>query len=246
MIPLLRQPAVLALGMTLSWASAGQAQPYAPPPPNRGAVDLNRMIHEMEQRVRHLSEDIASDMGRSPQGRHLLQDTRELAVSVEQMHQALHDQARPAQVRQAYASIDAAWHHLEGQFAQRGVSPAVNRAAQRVGQIDTQLHQALDMTGPVNLNGMVREMEQRVRHLSEDITSDMGRSPQGRTFARRLPGTGRLARPDGPGPEHVSRPGPGAPAVRGRRCGLAPPGVDVEAARCDAGRPAGGLARRAD
>ncbi|MCA1685518.1 MAG: hypothetical protein LC745_05940 [Planctomycetia bacterium] len=121
---------VAALGLTRS----GHGQAVAP-------ADLNNLTHQMAERVRHLGEDITSDLGPTPAGKHLAQDTQELAQAVDEFHESLHDNRDPARSRQAYAGIETTWQHLRGQFA-RASSPAVVRAAERVEQLDAQIRQA--------------------------------------------------------------------------------------------------------
>src|SRR4051794_21443054 len=79
-----------------------------------GPADLNALTHEMAERVRRLSEDVASDLGRTPAGRHQMQDTQELAQAVDEFHETLHQRRDPIQVRQAYAGIESSWQHLRG------------------------------------------------------------------------------------------------------------------------------------
>ena len=62
-------------------------------------------------------------------------------------HPGLHNNRDPAQVRQAFAGIETTWQHLRGQLA-RASSPAVNRAAGRVDQLDAQIRQALGLNAP--------------------------------------------------------------------------------------------------
>src|SRR5438067_10091915 len=130
--------AVLALGI----AGAGFGQTAAP-------GDVTNLAHQMAERVRHLGEDIAADLGQSPAGPVLIQDTQELAQAVDQFHAILHDRPDPFRVRQAYAGIDVTWHHLRNQLTQAGVSsPAVDRAARQVEELDARLHQALGLNNP--------------------------------------------------------------------------------------------------
>lgn len=177
--------AVTALVLGLTRAGLGQ---FTPPPPN--PPDVNRLIHEMAARVRDLGEDIASDLGTTPQGPHLIEDTRELAEAVDQAHEALHNQPDPATVQRAYAGIDQTWHHLAVQLAQPGIAtPSVSEAAMRVAALDVQIHRVLGLVPPgggppravpANLGALVHELARRVRHLREDIAIDLQTTPQGR------------------------------------------------------------------
>lgn len=137
-----RSFAIWGMGLVLGLAQAGLAQ-VAPPAPGQ-QPDINNLSHQMAEQVRILGEDIASDLGQTPQGRHLLQDLQELAQAVEGFHESLHNVQDPYARRQAYTGIDQTWHHLKGRLAQYS-SPAVDRAAQRVENLDQQIHQALGM-----------------------------------------------------------------------------------------------------
>ncbi len=131
----------------------GTRQPVSPyynqpaPAPVAGPrTDLNVLSHAMAQRVRHLGEDVAADLGGSPQANHLVEDTQELALTVDQFHETLHDLRDPNQLRQAYAGIDQSWHHLKTMLAEPGFStPAINQAALRVDQVAQQLRQAIGL-----------------------------------------------------------------------------------------------------
>jgi hypothetical protein len=104
----------------------------------------------MAERVRHLGEDISSDLAQTPAGRHLIQDTQELAQAVDQFHDSLHGSRDPNQVRQAFVGIEGTWQHLREQLARPGVSsPAVGRAASHVDRLAAQIRQGLGLTAPM-------------------------------------------------------------------------------------------------
>ena len=181
-----------------------ERSPSPNPDPNaRPQADLNNLIHQMAERVRRLGEDIASDLGRTPQGRHLIQDLRELAISIDEFHESLHNTRDPYQLRQAYTGIDQTWHHLKWQLTQPGVtSPAVGRAAGRVDELDAAIHQALDLrmytpayaplpagapavpTEFVEAQRLAVALEQRAQALAATVQAEMAG----------VPGADRLAR----------------------------------------------------
>jgi hypothetical protein len=191
---------VLAPVMALGLTRVGQGQPVAP------AADLNNLTHQMAERVRHLGEDIASDLGQTPVGKHLAQDTQELAQAVDEFHESLHDNRDPARIQQAYAGIETTWQHLRGQFA-RGSSPAVIRAADRVEQIDAQIRQALGVnappagfyggdqapTGIADTRRLAHAIVDRANALAATIQADMGRDPNGAALARDATELARVA-----------------------------------------------------
>src|SRR4051794_29266371 len=198
--------AIRTAGLALLASQAALAQVVPPPTPGPSArplADLNNLTHRMAERVRHLGEDIGSDLGRTPQGRHLLEDLRELAVSVDEFHESLHDTRDPYRLRQAYTGIDQTWHHLKWQLTQPGVaSPAVDRAAGRVDEIDAAIHQAMGLRayapayGPpppgapavavelVEARRLAVALEQRAQALAAVVQADMAG----------VPGSNRLAR----------------------------------------------------
>ncbi len=171
--------ALLGLGCVLGASAAAGGQAIAPPGRVAG-TDLNGLVHRMSEQVRHLYEDIESDLGRSPAGGHVLQDAQELSQAVDQFHESLHARLAPSQVRQAYLGIDGSWHHLKEALARRGSSPAVDRAVVRVDEIDGQLHQALSLDVPAPLADLCEQLFNRVQRLSEDIQRDLGQTPGGR------------------------------------------------------------------
>ncbi len=81
---------VLAMVVALGLVGTGHGQAVAPP-------DLNNLVHQRAERVRHLGEDISSDLGQTPAGRHLIQDTQELAQAVDEFHESLHNSRDPFQ-----------------------------------------------------------------------------------------------------------------------------------------------------
>ena len=170
------------------------------------ASDLNNLVHQMADRVRHLGEDITSDLGQTPAGRHMIQDTQELAQAVDEFHESLHNVPDPLQRRQAYTGIETTWQHLRGQFAQ-GSSPAVIRAADRVEQLDAQIRQALGLNGPPigfydgrqapnginDTRRLAHALVDRAEALAAVIQADMGRDPNGAALAQDAGELARLA-----------------------------------------------------
>lgn len=140
---------LLGIVFALSFTQASIAQP--PPRPNPSSrqaagPDLVGLSHQMADQVRHLGEEIQTDLARTPEGRHLLQDINELARTTDEFHDALHDTRDPYARRQAYAGIHQTWRHLKRQLVKPGASTsATNRAAAGVDQLDQQIQQALGL-----------------------------------------------------------------------------------------------------
>jgi hypothetical protein len=192
-------PLGVAMVVFLGLARANHGQVVTPP-------DLNNLVHQMGDRVRHLGEDIASDLGQTPAGRHLIQDTQELAQAVDEFHESLHNTPDLLQRRQAYAGIETTWQHLRGQLAQAS-SPAVIRAANRVEQLDAQIRQALGVnvppvgfyggrqapTGIADTQRLAHALTDRAESLAATIQADMGRDPNGAALARDARELARLA-----------------------------------------------------
>src|SRR5437762_2261329 len=104
-----RRLAFWTVGLVLGMSQASRSQ--VPPPPNpdpnaRPQVDLNDVTHRMAERVRQLQEDLGSDLGRTPEGRYLLQDLRELALSVDEFQESLRSTRDPYQLRRSYTGLD--------------------------------------------------------------------------------------------------------------------------------------------
>jgi hypothetical protein len=190
-----RLAAVVVLGL----AGTGRSQVVPPP-------DVNNLAHQMADRVRHLGEDIASDLGQAPPGRHLLQDTQELAQAVEEFHESLHEGRDPNRTRQAFAGIESSWQHLRGQLAQAS-SPAVNEAASRVDELDAQIRQALGLNAPppgfygggpapAGINETQRlahALVSRTQGLAAAVQATLGGDPNGAALARDAAELARLA-----------------------------------------------------
>lgn len=190
---------VFTTAAVLGLAQVGHAQAVA-------QADLNNLVHQMAERVRHLGEDIASDLSQPPEGKHLAQDTQELAQAVDEFHESLHNKRDPAQTRQAYAGIESTWQHLRGQFA-RASTPAVIRAADRVEQLDAQIRQALGVnappagfyggaqapTGIADTQRLAHALVDRANALAAVIQAEMGRDPNGAALGRDAAELARVA-----------------------------------------------------
>ncbi len=189
----------VTMAMVVGLAGVGVGQVVPP-------ADVNNLVHQLAERVRHLGEDITSDLGQTPAGKHLLQDAQELAQSLDDFHETLHDKRDPNQTRQAYAGIETSWQHLRGQLA-RASSPAVDRAAARVEQLDAQLRQALGLNNPppvfynapqapagiAETQRLGHALVERADSLVVFIRADMARDPNGAALARDATELVRLA-----------------------------------------------------
>lgn len=196
--------AILGMGLALGLSQAGLAQ-INPRPGPAGQADVNALSHEMAERVRHLGEDISSDLGQTPQGRHLLQDLEEMAQATDEFHDSLHNARDPFQKRQAYTGIHQTWHHLRENLAKPGFStPAVDRAANRVDAIDAQIQQALGLRGYPQIGNnqppvgpapqpvasfaptqrLGYTLVQRAEYLVSTIQAESANLPNGARFAR--------------------------------------------------------------
>jgi hypothetical protein len=182
---------VLGIGLTLGLSHAGRAQ-FA------GQPDVNNLADRMADEVRRMGEDIAGDLGQTPQGQHLLQDTRELAQAVGEFHDSIRDRPDPIRARQSYSGIDASWHHLRRMLTQPGnSSPAVDRDAQRLDALDAQLHQALGLNAPppgfygngpapsgiADTQRLAHSLVDRAEALAATIQNAMAGDPNGAALA---------------------------------------------------------------
>jgi len=183
---------ILSLGLAFGLARAAFGQGIGV-----GQPDVNRLAHEMAEQVRHLGEDISTDLGQSPQGRHLLQDTRELAQAVDEFHENLHNRPDAFRMRQSYAGIDGTWHHLRTELSRPGIlTTAVDRAARRVDAVDAQIHQALGLnvapqgfygttapSGIADTQRLAHALVDRAEALASVIQTTMGNDPNGAGLA---------------------------------------------------------------
>ena len=112
--------------------------------------DVNQISLGLAGRVRHLGEDIASELGRDPGVQHLIEDTQEMALAVDEFQATLRGQFDPNRTGQGFAGIDQTWQHLRGQLIGPGYSnnPAINRAMVRVDEQMAQVRQALGINPP--------------------------------------------------------------------------------------------------
>lgn len=175
----------MATALGAAGPARGQAVAVAPP-------DLNRLTHDMADRVRHLGEDVVSDMGQTQAGRHLVQDTQELAQAVEEFHESLHQVRDPARNRQTYLGIETTWQHLRGQLS-TGATPAVARAADQVERVDAEIRTALGLnpppagfynapqapTGVGDTRRLAHALVDRANGLASAIQVDMARDRNG-------------------------------------------------------------------
>jgi hypothetical protein len=197
----MRPRAIWMLGLILGLARVGAGQFTAPP-------DVNNLSHQMAERVRHLAEDIPSNLGQTPAGRHLIQDTQELAQALDEFHETVDAKPDPVKLRQAFARIDATWQHLRAQFSQPGISsPAVNRAIGDVDQLATQIRQSLGLnapppgfygtgpapTGIAETQRLAHALAARADQLAAAIQAEMAYGPNGAALVQDAANLARAA-----------------------------------------------------
>jgi len=126
-------------------AASGQAPPApAPAPSAYNTAELDGLTQQMAERVRQLGEAIASDLGNTPSGPNLIQDSRELLLAIDEFRLAVPGLTDALRGRQLYSGIDSTWHYLLVQLGRPGAaSPKVEAAARRVSEVDAQIHKVL-------------------------------------------------------------------------------------------------------
>lgn len=146
----IEQPhAQIVQGLGLAGPPQGPILTPAPGPGGPRQDPINALAHQMAEQVQALAADLATDLADTPSGRHLIDDAQELGQAVAEFHDSLHGSRDPFQIRQAFAGVDASWHHLAAQLNRPGVTtPAVGQAAARVDQTDAQIHQVLGLAPP--------------------------------------------------------------------------------------------------
>ena len=146
----------------------------------------------MSDQVNALAADIATDLGDTPSGRHMVQDAQELGRAVGEFHDTLHDTQNPFVIRQSFSGLDSSWHHLQGQLNRPGtMTRAVARAASRVDETDAQIHRQLGLATPpgnyygapapppanVEAQRLAYAVHERSQALARAIQAEMGYSP---------------------------------------------------------------------
>ena len=113
-------------------------------------ADVGQLTQGLAGRVRHLGEDIASELGRDPGAQHLIEDTQEMALAVDEFQATLRGPIDPNRTGRGFAGIDQTWQHLRSQLTGPGYSnnPAVNRAMVRVDELMGPLRQSLGINPP--------------------------------------------------------------------------------------------------
>jgi hypothetical protein len=164
-------------GAVMLLAVMVEAQAQAPPPTPAATdavrTDPGALARELAGRVRELGDALAADVGKTPTGAVLVQDARELGLTVDEFYRALPGAPDPLRRRQLYSGVDSGWHHLRGQLGRAGaLAPPVEAAARRVAEADMQLHTALGLNpypavyyGDRASPGGMREVQRLARTL---------------------------------------------------------------------------------
>ncbi|WZP00079.1 hypothetical protein EP7_001696 [Isosphaeraceae bacterium EP7] len=174
-----------------------QAQSYAPslmPAPVPASGGLNGIANRVAEEVRQLGHAIGLDLGRTPNGPALIDDVRELALSLDDFRNVIRGQQDPNQIRQAYAGVDGTWQYLQSSLSAAGVSsPAVDRGMARVGQAQTELRQALGFSPGYGPGAPSSQDEaRRLADILAQRTGDLARATRFEMMA--APGGNRLVR----------------------------------------------------
>ena len=129
-------------------SSRGQVQGLGPPVAGAPA-DVGGLANALADRVRHLGEDVATELRRDPAAQHLIEDTQEMALAVDEFRATLRGPVDANRAGAAFAGIDRTWQHLRGQLTRPGLgNDGVARAMTRVEELMGALRQALGMNPP--------------------------------------------------------------------------------------------------
>ncbi|WP_435021516.1 hypothetical protein TA3x_002417 [Tundrisphaera sp. TA3] len=187
----------LLCGASLALIAPGVGMAQGPIYANQ--ADLGGLTRGLADRVRHLGEDIAAELGQNPGVQHMLEDTQELAITVDEFGQTLQSRPDPNQVAQAHAAIETTWQHLRAQLTRPGASTdGVNRAIVRVDEMLVQVRQAVQgnppppayngygppPTGVAETQRLAHALVSRAQGLATAIRIDMAGDPNGEPFAR--------------------------------------------------------------
>jgi hypothetical protein len=188
--------AVVSSGLALAGQGQAPAQAPAAPPP-----DLSNLARQLAEQIRRLGEDIATTLEPSPTRDILIQDTQELAKSMEDFQALASKRTEPFRLRQAYAGIVGSWQHLRSRLADPGVANfAINRVVRNIDEMDNKLLQALGMnplppnyygngpvpTGLAETRRLARTLDDRAAHLLAAVQADMPNSPNRALLIQRV------------------------------------------------------------
>jgi hypothetical protein len=162
--------------------------------------DASTLARALSDRVRELGDAISADLGKTPAGAVLLQDTRELGLTVDEFFQALPGTPDGLRRRQLYSGVDSGWHHLRGQLGRAGTtSPGVDAAVKRMGEADNALHRVLGLNpypavyygdraspgGMREVQRLARALVDRAEALLTAVRADL-RGPSGSRLAEKV------------------------------------------------------------
>ena len=167
--------------------------------PSGGPPDVNKLAHDLAGRVRHLGEDIVSEMGQNPAARHIIEDVQEMAQAVDEFHETIHDQHDPNAIARTFSGIDQTWQHLRNQITTIPIRPdAVNRAVNNVDWGVVAVRQALNLNQPpaafygngpapsgiADTQRLAHALVSRAQGLAWAIQSSMSGDPNGAALAQ--------------------------------------------------------------
>lgn len=196
-----------ALGLVLAGVGAASAQQPVPPPrpvppPVAGGraddPSFASIARRMADEVRRLADDLAIDLEHHPARRHMIEDSQELAQSLDDFRR---DQRRGQDAiltRQTYSGIQASWRHLRDQVDRsRESSQVIDRDMQRIDALDAEVSQALGLNAipieeyapapdggqGVATRRLARSLVDRAEGLALAVQADSQRDPNARALA---------------------------------------------------------------
>ena len=87
------------------------------------------------------------DLGGTREGLHLIEDTRELGLSVAEFRDVVRRSPDPYEARRAFAGIDQSWNHLSGMIPRGRTTPGIDQAARQVDSAAEQIREAIGLRG---------------------------------------------------------------------------------------------------
>ncbi|MEO6808088.1 MAG: hypothetical protein ABI353_03120 [Isosphaeraceae bacterium] len=168
--------------------------------------DLGRLAQQMADAVLDLRQRMEAErVVQIPGGRHMIQDSQELAQALLDFTTYLGQRPSLDNVRRAYSGVETSWHHMRSELARlEGVSPAIGQAMTGIDRSDGQFHQALGLpTSPLEFYGeaapngvnetrrLAAALDSRAQTLAASIQGQMAEFNNGDDLYR---DTARLAR----------------------------------------------------
>lgn len=174
-------PRILSLTISVGvalWATgvARAEHPQSPPLP---IDELRAGMNELTGELRHLVEDMQTDLRNDPESRHLIQDGAKVLDEARHLTEALRPNADPQHILKDFEGFDAAWHHLADQLRGGNRTRHIARGLARVNRADQAIHELLGSSAGldrIEIQRLAGDWARAARHLLTDIEFELRRA----------------------------------------------------------------------